>query len=565
MNGIRPNEILEIIRAIEDHLSQADGAGLVLATVVSLDGSVYSRAGAMALFVPGESVSGAIAAKSLAPDLHRHIDESADAGAARLVSLDIPEDDPILGYGFCSAGQVEILLEPVSPSLRQYMQRVGRALKDGEGMVCSVEIEGGRVGARALYPPEHPEARECYREMSPELVEKAVEGKALRVFLCPIHPMGKVMIFGSGPEAAILAFKLDHMGFLVYVADPRPDRLRNLNWDRTRAELIEGGWQQARALVAPDSDTSVVIMNHNIAADIEALEGALQSPAAYVGVLGAPKRTAQLLAEIGKRGVVAREGVLFAPAGLDIGAETPEEIALAISAEILASRSGRKGGRQSVRDRRGSDIALPSSPKIPGLILAAGRGRRFSAGNKLSALFNGRPVLRHVVENALASRLDPVIVVLGCDAQAGLEAIAGIEDAKLRVVFNPSWASGKASSIETGLREAPAWAPGALSLLGDMPMVKAWLIDRVIEEFELGGRLTFPVYQGPEGPLKGYPMAFPRKLFAEIKALTHDDTAMDAVRRHWAEAVKVPLEDDSTQLDVDTTADLELLGHHGDR
>jgi len=92
-----------------------------------------------------------------------------------------------------------------------------------------------------------------------------------------------------------------------------------------------------------------------------------------------------------------------------------------------------------------------------------------------------------------------------------------------------------------------------------MPRVPAWLIDRVISEFELSRRLVFPVYQRPEGPTKGYPTAFPRALFGAIRALTGDDTAMDAVREHWTEAVKIPLEDAYTQADVDTPEDLQLL------
>ena len=152
-----------------------------------------------------------------------------------------------------------------------------------------------------------------------------------------------------------------------------------------------------------------------------------------------------------------------------------------------------------------------------------------------------------------------MIVVLGADAESGLRALDGIQDSRLRVVFNPHWSSGKASSIEVGLRQAPASAPAVVSLLGDMPRVKPWLIDRVIEEFELSGRLTFPIYAAADGPRKGYPTVFPRALFPEIKALTGDETAMEAVRSHWAEATKVPIRDNWTQADVDTAEDLQLL------
>jgi molybdenum cofactor cytidylyltransferase len=172
---------------------------------------------------------------------------------------------------------------------------------------------------------------------------------------------------------------------------------------------------------------------------------------------------------------------------------------------------------------------------------------------------DGRPVLRHVVEAALGSRLDPVVVVLGAGAEAGLQAIEGIDDPRLRVVFNPAWASGKASSFEVGLRAVPADAPGVVALLGDMPRVKPWLIDRVLSEFELSGRLSFPVFTGPEGPAKGQPTAYPRELFGEVGRLIGDDTAMAAVRKHWSEAVKIPLDDASSQADIDTAADLQLL------
>ena len=197
--------------------------------------------------------------------------------------------------------------------------------------------------------------------------------------------------------------------------------------------------------------------------------------------------------------------------------------------------------------------------RIPGLVLAAGRGKRFGAASKLLADVDGQPVLRHVVEAALDAKLDPVIVVLGAGAEAGLQAIEGLDDPRLRVVFNPSWKSGKSSSIETGLREVPADAPGVVALLGDMPRVPTWLIERVRSEFELSGRLTFPVFPGDEGPEKGHPTAYPRELFGEVGHLVGDDTALEAARRHWGEAVKIPLDDGRTQADIDTAADLELL------
>ncbi len=558
MNGIRPNEILQVLQSAEEFTARFPSDELILATVISLDGSVYTRAGAMALFVPGEAGGGAIPAQSLEQGLGKAIEDAAEERKSRLVCLDIGENDPILGYGFCAHGRVEVLLEPVDAALLEHLRKVRQACLNSEGVVCAVEVEGPEVGRRVLYSSDHPTARECYAESSPELTENRSGGVSRRTFLCPVHPMGKVLIFGSGPDAACLSDQLCGLGFSVFVADSRPGRLRNPNWERSRAVLVEGGWEQMRSRVQPDAESSVVILHHSLEADLEALRGALASPAAYVGLGGSLKRAQQFLSDLEAEGIRPRPGIFFAPAGLDVGAETPEETGLSI-AEILAARSGRRGGRRSARARQEPEASQSGKGRLPGLILAAGRGKRFSGGSKLAALFEGQPVLRHVVENALASRLDPVIVVLGADAESGLHALEGIQDSRLRVVFNPHWQSGKASSIEVGLRQAPASAPAVVSLLGDMPRVKPWLIDRVIEEFELSGRLTFPIYAAADGPRKGYPTVFPRALFPEIKALTGDETAMEAVRGHWAEATKVPIRDNWTQADVDTAEDLQLL------
>jgi molybdenum cofactor cytidylyltransferase len=560
LNSIRPREILEmleLLRAIES----AGGAGtrVVLATFVTLDGSVFSRAGAMAVFIPtaGFSGSGIIPVTELQGPLRREIDEVAAGGPARLAVLDLAEDDPVLGFGLGAPGRLEVLVEPVDERLRGHLIAMRETLLRNEGLVCALEIEGAGLGRRTLHRADDPLVRECYRELSPELVETSVGGSVQRVFLCPVHPMGKAMVFGSGPVASALARHLVDLGFSVFAADPRPGRLKGVDWQIPRVALIEGGWDQARAAAGPDEETSVIVLTRSYALDLETLQGALKSPASYVGIIGPAKRIQRLQADLSTLEVQPRPGVLFAPAGLDIGAEASAETAVSIAAEILAVRSGRKGGRLSSRPAPAA--ASRSRARIPGLVLAAGAGTRFKAGNKLSADFEGKPVLRHVVDNALATRLDPVIVVLGCAAEQGLQALAGVKDARLRVVFNPLWREGKSSSLEVGLREVPHSAPGAVKLLGDMPLVKPWLIERVLSEFELSGKLAFPVYEGPDGPEGGYPLAIPRGLFGEIKSLARDDADETAAREHWSEAVRIPLADGRTQADVDTPADLDLL------
>jgi len=554
MNGIRPQEVLELLRAME----AAAGSGParpVLATFVSLDGSVFSRAGAMAVLASA-AVPGAIPVSELHGPLRSQAEAVACGGPPRLVEAELAEDDPVLGFGLGAPGRAEVLLEPVDERLREHMIALREALLRNEGVVCRLEIAGPDLGRRALLRADDPQVGESYRENSPELVETSVAGNVQRVFLCPVHPMGKALVFGSGPVAAALCRHLAELGFSVFAADPRPGRLQGPDWHIPGIALLEGGWDQARAAAQLDEETSVAVLTRSYALDLETLQGALQSPACYVGLIGPQRRTQRLLAELAALDVRPRPGVFFAPAGLDIGAEAPAETAISIAAEILAARSGRKGGRLSSRQ---SPPTAPSRTRIPALILAAGPATRFAGGRKLAAVLADKPVLRHVVDHALAARVDPVIVVLGCEADANLKALAGITDSRLRVVFNPFWEKGLASSLEVALREVPHGAAGAVKLLGDMPLVQPWLIDRVLSEFELSGRLVFPVYPGHSGQEGGYPMAIPRKLFGEVKALARDDADEQAARKHWSEAVKIVLADGRTQTGVDTATDLELL------
>lgn len=560
MGAPRPHEALNVLRALED-LASADPLNVrgVLATLLTVDGAPHERSGALALFCDdAAAASGVRPLASLPEGLRAAVEKAMAEHAPALATLELEEDEPWFGPGGL-AGRAELWLEPVTGELRERLREVRETLLRGEGLVVELALAAGAATRRQL-PPDHPAVKACYLEGQPELDEEAGREGVRRLFRLPLIPMGKALLLGSGEDARRLADLLDRLGFVVTVADHRPGRLYGPDWDRARLQLVEGGWDAARAAARPDADTFVVVMTHSHSADGRALKGALQGPARYVGLVGPAGRAAKLLAELKEKGVEPAPGVFSAPAGLEVGAETPEEVALAVAAEILAVRFARKGGRPArLRAAGSSPSARKNGVRVPGLILAAGRGRRFGAASKMLADVDGRPVLRHVVESALASRLDPVVVVLGAGAEAGLQAIEGLDDPRLRVVFNPAWASGKASSFEVGLRATPADAPGVVALLGDMPRVKTWLIDRVLSEFELSGRLCFPVFPGPEGPAKGQPTAYPRELFGEIGQLVGDDTAMAAVRRHWSEAVKIPLEDDSSQADIDTAADLQLL------
>jgi molybdenum cofactor cytidylyltransferase len=194
---------------------------------------------------------------------------------------------------------------------------------------------------------------------------------------------------------------------------------------------------------------------------------------------------------------------------------------------------------------------------IPGIILAAGASHRFGQ-NKLLIPLGGHAVLYHALQAALTAPLDPVILVLGYECDKALQALEELRGSpKLLVLKNSHWAQGRAESLKLGLAAVPAHAPGAVVLLGDMPLVTPALIARVAQAFLRAHTLCFPIYRG----LPGRPVAIPRELFGEFAQLCGDASGLPILQKHWERAIKLELapDEEPTQWDIDTPEDLERM------
>jgi molybdenum cofactor cytidylyltransferase len=194
---------------------------------------------------------------------------------------------------------------------------------------------------------------------------------------------------------------------------------------------------------------------------------------------------------------------------------------------------------------------------IPGIVLAAGASHRFGQ-NKLLIPLGGHAVLYHALQAALTAPLDPVILVLGYESDKALQALEELRGSpKLRVLKNSHWAQGRAESLKLGLAAAPAHAPGAVVLLGDMPLVTPALIARVAQAFLRAHTLCFPIYRG----LPGRPVAIPREFFGEFAQLSGDASGLPILQKYWERAIKLELapDEEPTQWDIDTPEDLERM------
>lgn len=205
--------------------------------------------------------------------------------------------------------------------------------------------------------------------------------------------------------------------------------------------------------------------------------------------------------------------------------------------------------------------ATPSPDKAPrkvaALILAAGQSRRMGAVNKMLAEIDGLPMVAHVVDAALASRADPVIVVTGHEEQ---RIRAALESRDVAFAHNPNYAEGLSTSLRRGLAALPADVDGVVVCLGDMPSVTPTHLNLLIACFDpdAGKSICVPTYEGK----RGNPVLWDRRYFREITEVAGDVGARHLIGAHDDKVTEVPMPDPGVLLDLDTP---QALAAHLDR
>ncbi len=190
---------------------------------------------------------------------------------------------------------------------------------------------------------------------------------------------------------------------------------------------------------------------------------------------------------------------------------------------------------------------------VAALVLAAGRGTRFGEEPKLLAELDGRPLVRHVVEAALASRADPVLVVTGHRADA---IAAALGDVPVALRHNPAYAAGLSTSLRTGFEALADRASAIVVLLADMPRVTPALIDGLIDAWEAADRpvAAVPVADGR----RGNPVLLSRALAPAIGGLA-GDTGAGPLLRGMDGVLEVTVAGEGALVDVDTAEALKAL------
>lgn len=181
--------------------------------------------------------------------------------------------------------------------------------------------------------------------------------------------------------------------------------------------------------------------------------------------------------------------------------------------------------------------------KIAALVLAAGKSSRMGF-NKLLADMGGKPMILRAVENISASKVDQIFVVTGHEA-GKVELALKHTDAKF--ILNKDFSSGLASSVKAGIEHLGHF-DGVLICLGDMPLVSAGIIDRMIGAYDSGRGLVFPIRK----QTIGNPVLWGPKFFPDLMNLSGDRGARSLIEQHRRQATEILIDDEAICLDADT-------------
>lgn len=195
---------------------------------------------------------------------------------------------------------------------------------------------------------------------------------------------------------------------------------------------------------------------------------------------------------------------------------------------------------------------MTTMPKVAGIVLAAGESSRMGRTKQLLP-FRGKTILECVVDSALASSLDRVVVVLGHHADEIAPLMKGRD---VTVVLNPCYAAGQSSSLRAGLRALDAEVDAVLFLLGDQPLVTPVIIDSILAAYAASPTpIVLPACEGR----RGNPALFSRETFPRIEALEEDQGARPLFAEYVGRILTVPLPDPAIHFDVDTEDDYRRL------
>ena len=347
--------------AILDRAERLADAGVrsAIATVVGISGSAYRRPGAKFLAAEDGSTAGGISGGCLETDVRTVALELVGSATPRLLHYETGSDDETAwGLGLGCEGAVDVFVAPASAEfLSGTVARIHELLASRVPFAICTPLEGPVAGRAVVLGAGRSSGTTGSSELDRACVDEAarrlevgesgmqtVAGQS--VFVDVLRPPPTLTIFGAGDDARPLWMLAAQAGFEVTVVDHRRAFLTEERFPaparlvlRRPEDRIEGLGLGRRSFV--------VVQTHALQHDREWMRAVCTQPVAYLGLLGPRSRKEHILGQLG----LTDAERLFAPVGLDVGADGPEQVAVSIVAEMLAVHAGRRAGH--LRDKRG--------------------------------------------------------------------------------------------------------------------------------------------------------------------------------------------------------------------
>lgn len=319
------------------------GKPAVLATLLHAEGHSYRKAGACMLLLSDGSRIGSLSPGCLESDLHERVGDLLLSGEAELIAYNlIPEEDAIWGQSMGCGGILQILLEPLGDAAMDLLKQAYLEVEAGFELEWLRYSSGRRIeyAVRSSIPGSNRDNAHSGNEWRNPL------------FSTRFAPRSRLFVFGADEGTIPIVRLARDVGFRVAVGDWRVILCNSQRYPN--AELAVGSTEKIIAALNLSSTDYILICSHQIAKDREMLEGILPLKPSYLGIMGSASRIDRLL-----EGVPPMD-FIHAPVGIAIGADGPEEIAVSITAQLIAVRKARR------RERGVGGIAITNGGNLLG-------------------------------------------------------------------------------------------------------------------------------------------------------------------------------------------------------
>ena len=306
----------DVLETLKDW--NAEGLRFATATVVKIERSAPLGPGAVLAVSEKGEVAGSVTGGCVEPAVYDEAQDVLAGGPPRLVTYGIA-DEEAFEVGLPCGGTVHIFL---GMGRRDLIDELAAAVRDERPVALATEISGSEIGTQRLV------------ELNGHF-EAAIEGDT---FFLPFAPRPEMYVFGAVDHAAAIGRIGKFLGYRVTICDARARFATRERFPDVDEVVVQ--WPDEFLHGAPvDERTAICVLTHDHKFDVPLLKVALETPAGYIGAMGAKRTTESRNERLRAEGVTEEQlARIHAPIGLRIGSRTPEEVAIAVAAEIVATR-----------------------------------------------------------------------------------------------------------------------------------------------------------------------------------------------------------------------------------